>query len=281
VADVALAAAHHRPRLSGRAAAAATTGSGPALAVTYLSLLVILPVAAVVTNAFSGGWHAFWLSVTSREALAALKLTLVCSVLVAVVNSVAGLAIAWVLVRDEFVGKRAVSAIIDLPFALPTIVAGLTLLTLYGPNSPFGVNVAGARIGIVLALAFVTLPFCVRTVQPVLVELDRETEEAAASLGASHAAVLRRIVLPSVAPAMLAGAGLAFARAIGEYGSVVLISGNLPFKTEVASSYIFSLSQSSDLPGASAVSVVLIALALVLLLGIGALRRRFNVTEAP
>jgi sulfate transport system permease protein len=281
VADVVVATTPHRRPFSQRAAAVAAGGSGPALAVTYLSLLVILPVAAVVTNAFSGGWHGFWLSVTNHEALAALKLTLVCSVLVAVVNSIAGLAIAWVLVRDEFVGKRVVSAIIDLPFALPTIVAGLTLLTLYGPDGPFGVNVAGTRAGIVLALAFVTLPFCVRTVQPVLAELDRETEEAAASLGASHAGVLRRIVLPSVAPAMLAGAGLAFARAVGEFGSVVLISGNLPFKTEVASSYIFSLSQSGDLPGASAVSVVLIVLALVLLLGIGTLRRRFNVTEAP
>jgi sulfate transport system permease protein len=281
MADVVLATTRrHRP-FGERVVAVAAGGSGPALAVTYLSLLVLLPVAAVVTNAFSGGWHGFWLSVTNREALAALKLTLVCSVLVAVVNSVAGLAIAWVLVRDEFPGKRVVSAIIDLPFALPTIVAGLTLLTLYGPDGPFGVNVAGTRAGIVLALAFVTLPFCVRTVQPVLAELDRETEEAAASLGASHAGVLRRIVLPSVAPAMLAGAGLAFARAIGEFGSVVLISGNLPFKTEVASSYIFSLSQSGDLPGASAVSVVLIVLALVLLLGIGVLRRRFNVTEAP
>jgi len=271
----------HRRRTPGeRASALVTGGWGPTLAVTYLSLLVILPVAAVVTNAFSGGWHAFWLAVTQPQALAALKLTLVCSVLVAVVNSVAGLAIAWVLVRDDFAGQRLVSAIIDLPFALPTIVAGLTLLTLYGPNGPFRVNVAGTRIGIVLALAFVTLPFCVRTVQPVLAELDKETEEAAASLGASHAGVLRRIVLPSIAPAMLAGAGLAFARAIGEFGSVVLISSNLPFKTEVASSYIYNLSQSNDLPGASAVSVVLIALALVLLLGIGALRRQFNVTEA-
>lgn len=281
MADVVLATTRRRRPLGERVAAVAAGGSGPALAVTYLSLLVILPVAAVATNAFSDGWHGFWLSITNREAVAALKLTLICSVLVAVVNAIAGLAIAWVLVRDEFAGKRVVSAIIDLPFALPTIVAGLTLLTLYGPNSPFGVNVAGTRAGIVLALAFVTLPFCVRTVQPVLAELDKETEEAAASLGASHAGVLRRIVLPSVAPAMLAGAGLAFARAIGEFGSVVLISGNLPFKTEVASSYIFSLSQSGDLPGASAVSVVLIALALVLLLGIGALRRRFNVTEAP
>ena len=279
--DTVLAARAALPRRGARAVALLGSGSGPALAVTYLSLLVILPVAAVVTNAFNGGWHAFWLSVTRPEALAALKLTLVCSLIVAVFNSVAGLGIAWVLVRDEFPGKRVVSAIIDLPFALPTIVAGLTLLALYGPDGPFGVNVAGTRAGIVLALAFVTLPFCVRTVQPVLAELDRETEEAASSLGASHAAVLRRIVLPSVAPAMLAGAGLAFARAIGEFGSVVLISGNLAFKTEVASAYIYNLSQSNDLPGASAVSVVLIALALLLLLGIGTVRRRFDISEAP
>ncbi len=167
----------------------------------------------------------------------------------AVVNSVAGLAIAWVLVRDDFRGKALVGAVIDLPFALPTIVAGLTLLALYGPNSPFHVNLAGTRLGIACALAFVTLPFCVRSVQPVLAELDAETEEAAASLGASRRQVLRRIILPSVLPSVLAGAGLAFARAVGEFGSVVLISGNIPFKTEVASSWIYSLSQSDDLPG--------------------------------
>jgi sulfate transport system permease protein len=156
-------------------------------------------------------------------------------------------------------------------------VAGLTLLTLYGPDSPFGVNVAGSRLGVMAALAFVTLPFCVRSAQPVLAELDREAEEAAASLGSSSLGVLRRIVLPSIAPAMLAGAGLAFARAVGEFGSVVLISGNIPFKTEVASSWIYSLSQSDDLSGAAAISVVLIAIALVVLFGMGWLRRRFDV----
>jgi sulfate transport system permease protein len=254
--------------------------AGPGLAVTYLSLLVLLPVAAVLSKAFSGGLDAFWHSVTEPEGLAALKLTLLCSLGVAAFNSVAGLVIAWVLVRDEFPGKKIVGAIIDLPFALPTVVAGLTLLSLYGPGSPFGVNVAGTRIGILLALAFVTLPFSVRSVQPVLAELDRETEEAAASLGASTSGVLRRIVLPSIAPAMLAGAGLAFARAIGEFGSVVLISGNLPFKTEVASSWIYSLSQSGDLSAAAAVSVVLIMLALVVLVGIGVLRRHFDVDDS-
>jgi sulfate transport system permease protein len=199
-----------------------------------------------------------------------------------VVNSVAGLVIAWVLVRDDFRGKALVSAVIDLPFALPTIVAGLTLLALYGPNSPFHVNLAGTRLGIAAALLFVTLPFCVRSVQPVLAELDAETEEAAASLGATHRQVLRRVILPSVLPAALAGAGLAFARAVGEFGSVVLISGNLPFKTEVASSWIYSLTQSgapNALPAASAVSVVLIAISLLVLVAIGWARRRFEVPE--
>lgn len=282
-----------RPRAAGQPVAASRTrrslrgalkpvakATGPALIVTYLSLLVLLPIAAILSKAFSNGFGSFWTAVTQPEAVAALKLTLICSLLVAAFNSVAGLVIAWVLVRDEFPGKRVVSAVIDLPFALPTIVAGLTLLTLYGPDSPFGINVADARIGIVLALAFVTLPFSVRSVQPVLAELDRETEEAASSLGASSSVVLRRVILPSVAPAMLAGAGLAFARAIGEFGSVVLISGNLPFKTEVASSWIYSLSQSDQLSAAAAVSTVLILIALVVLGAIGLVRRRFNVGEA-
>ena len=168
----------------------------------------------------------------------------------AVVNSVAGLAIAFVLVRDDFRGKALVGAVIDLPFALPTIVAGLTLLALYGAESPFHVDLAGTRLGVAAALLFVTLPFCVRSVQPVLAELDAETEEAAASLGATRRQVLGRVILPSLLPSVLAGAGLAFARAVGEYGSVVLISNNLPFKTEVASSWIFGLVQSGDLPDA-------------------------------
>ena len=176
--------------------------------------------------------------------------------------------------------EHLINAVIDLPFALPTIVAGLTLLTLYGPNSPFHLNVANAKWGILFALAFVTLPFSVRSVQPVLAELDRETEEAAASLGASSGRVLWRIILPGLAPAMLAGAGLAFARAVGEYGSVVLISGNVPFKTEVASSWIFSLSQSDELGAAAAVSVVLVLVALLVLVSIGLLRRRFDIPES-
>ena len=255
---------------------------GPVLAVTYLSLLVLLPLAALFTSAFSNGWSSFWAAVTQPEAVAALELTLWISFAVAAVNSIAGFAIAWVLVRDDFRGKALVGALIDLPFALPTIVAGLTLLALYGPSSPFHVNLAGTRLGIACALLFVTLPFCVRSVQPVLAELDAETEEAASSLGASQRQVLRRVILPSVLPSVLAGAGLAFARAVGEFGSVVLISGNLPYKTEVASSWIYSLSQ-SDTPdafsAASAVSVVLIAISLVVLLAIGWARRRFEVPD--
>lgn len=244
--------------------------------VTYLSLLVLLPIAAVLATAFGSGFGAFWRAVTQPEGVAALELTLVCSLIVAVVNSLAGLLIAWVLVRDDFVGKRVVSAVIDLPFALPTVVAGLTLLTLYGPDSPFRVDIADTRIGIVCALAFVTLPFCVRSIQPVLAELDRESEEAAASLGASPPVVLRRVTLPALAPAVLAGAGLAFARALGEFGSIVIISGNLPFKTEVASSWIDGLSQSDQLPAAAAVSTVLIAVALVVLGLMGLVRRHLD-----
>src|SRR6516165_9793418 len=263
-------------------AKAATRGgrvAGPALAVTYLSLLVLLPVAALITNAFSSGWSSFWAAVTQPEAVAALELTLAAAGIVALINSVAGLAIAFVLVRDDFKGKALVSAVIDLPFALPTIVAGLTLLALYGASSPFHVDLAGTRLGIGAALLFVTLPFCVRSVQPVLAELDAEVEDAASSLGATRRQVLRRILLPSVLPAVLAGAGLAFARAVGEFGSVVLISGNLPFKTEIASSWIFSLSQSNDLPAASAVSIVLVAISLAVLVAIGWVRRRFEIPE--
>lgn len=262
-----------------RAVSAVARVAGPGFAVTYLSLLVLLPIAAVVSTAFGGGIARFWQEVTAPEGVAALELTLVCSLAVTAFNTVAGLAVAWVLVRDHFPGKRFLESVIDLPFALPTIVAGLTLLTLYGPDSPFGINVADTEVGIMLALAFVTLPFCVRAIQPVLSEVERDAEEAAASLGASSVVVLRRIVLPELLPAMLAGAGLAFARAVGEFGSVVLISGNLPFKTEVASSWIYSLSQSNDLPAAAAVSTVLVAMALAVIGVFGIVRRAVDVKE--
>ena len=239
----------------------------------YLSVIVLLPLAAVVLRSTEAGFDGFWRAVSNPQAVAALRLTLAVSVAVVAVNAVMGTAIAWVLVRDRFRGKAVVNSLIDLPFALPTIVAGLTLLALYGPKGPIGVNVAYTRAALVLSLLFVTLPFVVRTVQPVLLELDAEMEEAARSLGAGAAAVFRRIVFPNLLPAILSGAALAFARAVGEFGAVVLISGNQPFHTEVASVYIFGQIESDNVTGAAAVSVVLLGLSLAVLFAIGGVRR--------
>jgi sulfate/thiosulfate transport system permease protein len=224
-------------------------------------------------RSLDGGLGAFLDAVTSRQALATLRFTVLVSLATAAINVVGGTLIAWVLVRDRFTGKRIVNALIDLPFALPTIVAGLTLLTLYGPRSPVGINIAFTQAAVLLALLFVTLPFVIRTVQPVLLELDREMEEAAASLGAGPIRTFRHIIFPNLFPAILSGVALAFARAIGEFGSVVLISGNLPFKTEVASVYIFGRIESGDPASAAAVSVLILVITFVVLLGIGALRR--------
>jgi sulfate transport system permease protein len=201
----------------------------------------------------------------------ALKLTFGAAFIVVVINAVLGTITAWVLVRDDFRGKSVVNSVIDLPFALPTIVAGLTLLALYGPNSPVGINVAFTRTAIVLALCFVTLPFVIRTVQPVLIELDVEMEDAARSLGAGQLAVFRRIVLPNILPGILSGAVLALARALGEIGSVVLVAGSTPH-TMVSSIYVFNLIQDGDSTGASALAIVLLGAAFVLLLAVGALR---------
>jgi sulfate transport system permease protein len=245
------------------------SSAGGALVGAYLSLIVLIPLAALASRA--GNFHH---AVTNREAVSALELTLALSLAVVLVNAVVGTATAWVLVRDDFRGKSLVNAVIDLPFALPTIVAGLTLLALYGPRGWSGLNLAYTRAGVLLALLFVTLPFVVRTVQPVLLELDQEMEEAAASLGARPAAIFRRIVFPNLFPAILSGVALAFARAVGEFGSVVLISGNLPFKTEVASVYIFGRIQSNDAPGAASLSLVLLAISFAVLLLVGAVRRR-------
>ena len=227
----------------------------------------------MVAKATEGGLGDMWEAATSSQAVAALKLTVVASLVVVAINVVAGTLIAWVLVRDEFRGKSLVNAIIDLPFALPTIVAGLTLLTLYGPRGPVGIDVAFSRAAIVLALLFVTLPFVVRAVQPVLHELDREMEEAAASLGAGPITVFRRIILPNLVPAIVSGAALAFARAVGEFGSVVLISGNLPFKTEVASVFIAGQIESGNTHAAAAVSVLLLVIALAVLVAMSLVAR--------
>jgi sulfate transport system permease protein len=248
-------------------------GLGRGLVVLYLSLMVMLPLAAVVAESTSGGLGAFWDSVTGSQSMAALKLTVICSLIVVAINAVFGTIIAWVLVRDEFPGKAAVNAIIDLPFALPTIVAGLTLLTLYGSESPFGINIAFTKVAVVAALLFVTLPFVVRAVQPLLLELDREMEEAATSLGAGGFTVFRRIIFPNLLPGLTAGIALAFARALGEFGSLVLISGNIPFETEVSSVFIRSQIESGNLPGAAAVSVVLLVVSLILLGGVTAAER--------
>ena len=223
-------------------------------------------------EATSKGTQSFWEAATSPEAVAALELTLVTAVAVALLNAVLGTITAWVLVRDDFRGKNIVNAIIDLPFALPTIVAGLTILALYGPRSPIGVDVTYTRTAIVLAMMFVTLPFVVRTVQPVLEELDVEVEEAARSLGAGPAATFARVILPNILPGILSGMALAFAKAVGEFGALVIITGNLPFKTEVASVYIFSRIESGDSAAAAAVAVVLLVVSFVALLSIGAIR---------
>jgi sulfate transport system permease protein len=236
-------------------------------------VIVLIPLGAVAIRSTGNGLDGFWDAISSPQATSTLKLTVICSLIVVAINIVMGTAIAWVLVRDDFRGKGVVNSLIDLPFALPTIVAGLTLLALYGPKSPFGFSVAYTQVGLVMALLFVTLPFVVRAVQPVLIELDRDMEEASESLGASRFTTFRRIVLPNLRPAILAGAGLAFARAIGEFGAVVLISGNIPFETQVSSVFIFTQVESGNLAAASAISVVLLLVALAVLLLIAGLSR--------
>jgi sulfate transport system permease protein len=244
------------------------------LASAWLTLIVLIPLAAVVARSLDGGAGEFWDAISGAQAVAAIRFTLIVSLIVALIDAVMGTLIAWVLVRDEFPGKRAVNALIDLPFALPTIVAGLVLLALYGPSGPVGINVAYTRVAVLLALLFITLPFVVRAVQPVLMSLEREAEEAAESLGAKPWTVFRRVILPALRPALLTGVGLAFGRAVGEFGSIVLISGNLPYKTEVASVLVYAQIESGNTTGAAAVSVLLLAVSFAVLLGISFLARR-------
>ncbi|AWK72111.1 sulfate ABC transporter permease subunit CysT [Rhodococcus oxybenzonivorans] len=238
---------------------------GIGVATLWLSIIVVLPLAALTVASFGDGIGGFVDAVTSPVALASLRVTIMVSVVVAVINVVMGTLIAWVLVRDEFPGKRIVNALIDLPFALPTIVASIVLLALYGPESPIHIYLNATQPGLIVALAFVTLPFVVRSVQPVLIEVDREVEEAAASLGADNVTIFRRVVLPTLMPAIISGAGLAFARAIGEYGSVVLIGGNIPRETQMASQYIQQQIEIDRPAAAAAVSVALLAIAFVTL----------------
>jgi sulfate transport system permease protein len=249
-------------------------GLGRGTVVLYLSLIVLLPLAAVVSKSFEDGLSGFWDAVTSPLAVSSLELTLICSLIVVVINAVFGTIIAWILVRDDFPGKAAVNAVIDLPFALPTIVASLTLLTLFGNESPLGIHIAATRAAVVVALLFVTLPFVVRAVQPLLLEMDREMEAAAASLGASGFTIFRRIIFPNLLPGLSAGVALAFARALGEFGSVLLFAGGLP-QTMVSSIFIRQQIESGNEVGASAVSVVLLVASL-LLLGIVSLIQRWG-----
>lgn len=266
--------AARRRRSAGTGSLTATSGLGLGVAVLWFSLLVLIPLTAVVVEAQEGGWETFRDTLTNPQTAAALRLTIGHAALVTAVNVVMGTLIAWVLVRDRFRGKAALEVLIDVPFALPTIVAGLVLLSLYGPNSPIGVDVANTRGAVFLAFLFVTLPFVVRTVQPVLAELDVDAEEAAMSLGASRFTMFRRIVLPALFPAVCAGAALSFARAISEYGSLVLLSGNLPLRTEVSSVRILTYIENGNLAAASAVASILLVVALIAIVAFDVLQRR-------
>ena len=254
-------------------------GSGATLGVVmlWMSLLVLLPLAAVVAKAFGSGWSPFIDAITGREAASALELTVGLAVVVALVNGVMGSLVAWVLVRERFRGAGVLELVIDIPFALPTIVAGLVLLSVYGLDSPVGVNLVGTRLIMFIALLFVTLPFTVRTVQPVLHDLDVAAEQAAASLGASGFTVFRRIILPQMLPAIVSGVGLSFARAVGEYGSLVLISSSIPFHTEIVPVLIYGDLQDVG-PGydqqAAALATVLLVISVLALFGLGLIQRR-------
>jgi sulfate transport system permease protein len=264
-----------RMRRSAQAGALAVPSRiGLGVAMIWFSLLVLIPLAAVVYTSTENGLAGFWETLNNDQTAAALRLTIGMSLLVTLINIVMGTIIAWVLVRDRFWGRAALDVIIDVPFALPTIVAGLVLLSLYGPQSPIGVDVANTRTSVYLALAFVTLPFVVRTVQPVLQELEADVEEAAASLGASRLITFRRIILPSLTPAIAAGAALSFARATSEYGSLVLLSGSLPFETQVASVRIVGYIENVNPAGAAAVATVLLVISLAVIVLLDVIQRR-------
>lgn len=245
----------------------------------YLSLLVLIPLSAVFIRSLGLGWDHFWEAVTAPRVIASLRLSFGASLIAALLNAVFGLLVAWVMTRYTFPFRRLVDAMVDLPFALPTAVAGIALTALYAPNgwlgawlTPLGIDVAFTPLGIVVALTFIGLPFVVRTLQPVLQDLDREVEQAAATLGASAAQTFVRVVLPALWPAMLTGFTLAFARGLGEYGSVIFIAGNMPMKSEIAPLLIVTKLEQYDYAGATAIAVVMLVLSFVLMLGINALQ---------
>jgi sulfate transport system permease protein len=245
----------------------------------YLSLIVLIPLSSLIFKTATLGWGGFWEVATNERVLASLRVTFVASFAAAVLNAIFGLVIAWVLVRYTFPGKRLVDALVDLPFALPTAVAGITLAMLYAPNGWIGhyfaehdIKIAYTPLGIVVALTFIGLPFVVRTVQPVLADVEAEIEEAAASLGASRWDVFRRVIFPSIYPALLTGFALAFARSIGEYGSVIFIAGNMPFISEIAPLLIVAKLEQYDYAGATAIALLMLIISFVLLLAINGLQ---------
>ena len=247
---------------------------------TYLSLIVLIPLAGLLLRPVTLGWQGFWQVVLAPRVLAALELSFGASLIAAAVNAVFGGVVAWVLVRYEFPGRRLVDALVDLPFALPTAVAGIALTALYAPNGwigewlePLGLKVAFTRLGIMVALTFIGLPFVVRTLEPVLQDLDPEFEEAAATLGAGRLQTFLRVVLPAILPALLTGVALAFARGVGEYGSVIFIAGNMPMVSEIAPLLIVVKLEQYDYAGAAAVGVAMLLLSFLLLLLINLLQR--------
>jgi sulfate transport system permease protein len=247
--------------------------------VLYLSLIVLIPLSALVFKTFTLTWDQFWAAVTSPRVMASYRLTFGASFIAAVVNLVFGLLVAWVLVRYKFPGKRIVDALVDLPFALPTAVAGISLTALLAGNGwigqflePYGIKLAFTPAGIVIALIFIGLPFVVRTVQPVLEDTEKELEEAATSLGATRLQTFTKVILPSILPALLTGFAMAFARAIGEYGSVIFIAGNMPMISEITPLIIIGKLEQYDYAGATAVALVMLVISFVLLLVINALQ---------
>lgn len=256
-------------------------GFGPTLglSVLYLSLIVLIPLSALFAKTATMTWARFWSTVTDPRVVASYKLTFGASFIAAVINAVFGFIVAWTLVRYRFTGKKVVDAMVDLPFALPTAVSGIALTAIYSQNGwigqylePLGIKAAFSPLGVTIALTFIGLPFVVRTLQPALEDLDAEVEEAAASLGASRIKTFCRVILPAILPALLTGFALSFARAIGEYGSVVFISGNMPMRTEIASLLIITKLEQFDYPGATAIAVVMLVVSSVLLLTINALQ---------
>ncbi len=256
-------------------------GFGPTLGYTvlYLSLIVLLPLSALFMKSATMGWGRFWSTVTNPRVVASYKLTFGASLIAAIINALFGFVVAWTLVRYRFMGKKVVDALVDLPFALPTAVSGIALTAIYSSNGwigrflePLGIKAAYSPLGVTIALTFIGLPFVVRTLQPALEDMDKEVEEAAASLGATRLQALRRIIFPAIMPALLTGFALSFARAVGEYGSVVFISGNMPMRTEIASLLIITKLEQYDTAGASAIAVVMLLASFLLLLAINVLQ---------